>query len=78
MDFSYDTQFEGVLDEENGITTTVRVVHRDSRVEATQFKWFAFALMNGSDYINGTEALNYRTIPSRLQTTISIKLKAII
>ncbi|MCS3283430.1 hypothetical protein NXV73_14085 [Bacteroides salyersiae] len=54
MDFSYDTQFEGVLDEENGITTTVRVVHRDSRVEATQFKWFAFALMNGSDYINGT------------------------
>lgn len=54
MEFSYDTQFEGVLDEQNGITTTVKVVHRDSRVEATQFKWFAFALMSGSDYINGT------------------------
>lgn len=54
MDFSYDTPFGGILDPENGITTTVKVIHRDSRVEATQFKWFAFALMNGTDYINGT------------------------
>ena len=55
MVYEYDTQVDGVLDETNGITTTVKVIHRDSKIVDERFKFFAFELMNGIERINGSK-----------------------